>query len=78
MYEGEYWNDKRHGYGTYKWPSGAVFTGQFRNDKKDGKGVFYSEHRETFEVSYHKLYTNMQSHVKILHDSVCNIHSINP
>ena len=51
VYEGEYWNDKRHGYGTYKWPSGAVFTGQFRNDRKDGKGVFHSEHGETFEVS---------------------------
>lgn len=74
MYEGGYWNDKRHGYETYKWPSGAVFTGQFRNDKKDGKGVFHSEHEETFEVSNHKLYTNMQSHDKILHSSVCNMH----
>lgn len=51
VYEGEYQNDRRHGYGTYRWPGGAVFTGYFRNDKKDGKGTFHSEHGETFEVS---------------------------
>ena len=51
VYEGEYCNDRCHGYGTYRWPGGAVFTGYFRNDKKDGKGTFQSEHGETFEVT---------------------------
>lgn len=31
IYIGEYLNDKKHGHGTYKWPSGTSYTGEFKN-----------------------------------------------
>lgn len=50
MYEGEYQLDKRHGLGTYQWPNGAKFTGNFCKDMKDGQGVYITESGEKFEV----------------------------
>ena len=49
-YEGEYQFDKRHGLGSYQWPTGAKFTGSFWEDMKDGQGVYVSESGEKFEV----------------------------
>ena len=52
MYEGEYVADKKHGKGTYTWPSGASFTGQFECDQKEGEGVYVLSEEEKFEVSF--------------------------
>lgn len=51
VYEGSYVQDKRHGRGTYSWPSGATFRGWFEEDLKEGVGVYVSESGERFEVS---------------------------
>lgn len=33
-YDGEYLNDKKHGYGKFKWQSGGQYTGYYANDLK--------------------------------------------
>ena len=38
-YIGEYYFDKKHGKGTFKWASGNVYTGEYRNDEREGFGV---------------------------------------
>ena len=38
MYEGEWEEDKRHGYGKFTWPDGKVYDGQWENDEPHGKG----------------------------------------
>ena len=38
QYEGEYVNDKKEGYGVFKWASGNVYRGQYRNDEREGIG----------------------------------------
>lgn len=50
VYEGDYVADKKHGQGTYRWPSGACFTGKFKQDCKDGPGVYTSAEGDKFEV----------------------------
>ena len=50
IYEGDYLFDKRHGLGSYQWPTGAKFSGAFKEDMKDGRGVYVSESGEKFEV----------------------------
>ena len=41
-YEGEWKNNKMHGYGIISWPDGKFFEGEFYEDKKEGFGVYYS------------------------------------
>ncbi|MBI1250849.1 MAG: TIR domain-containing protein [Alphaproteobacteria bacterium] len=38
-YEGEWLNDKRHGYGVYTWRSGALYLGAQREGPRTGAGV---------------------------------------
>ena len=38
MYEGEYQNDLKHGWGVYKWADGKHFEGEWMNGKQHGKG----------------------------------------
>ena len=35
-YEGEWLTDKQHGHGTYTWPGGDRFHGDYRDDKFHG------------------------------------------
>ncbi|CAK89965.1 unnamed protein product (macronuclear) [Paramecium tetraurelia] len=35
---GEYWKDKRQGRGTYFFPNGDIYNGQFQDDQMHGKG----------------------------------------
>lgn len=37
-YEGDWEEDLMHGYGTYKYTSGAVYTGQWHKGKQHGAG----------------------------------------
>jgi len=38
-YEGDWDEDLMHGYGTYKYTSGAVYTGQWNKGRQHGQGV---------------------------------------
>lgn len=37
-YFGGYHQDKKHGYGEFKWASGNSYKGEFRNDEREGHG----------------------------------------
>ena len=38
MYEGQYFKDKKHGFGIAKWASGNVYRGQYKEDEREGIG----------------------------------------
>lgn len=38
IYEGQYKNNKKEGFGIFNWPSGARFEGTWVNGKQHGKG----------------------------------------
>ena len=44
-YEGQWKNNKMHGFGIIVWPGGDIFEGEFNEDKKCGFGVFYSQNK---------------------------------
>ena len=38
QYEGDYLNDKKHGYGMFTWASGNTYKGEYKEDERDGYG----------------------------------------
>jgi len=40
LYEGEWFEDKMHGYGIYYFPDGAVYKGNWKNNVFSGHGVY--------------------------------------
>jgi hypothetical protein len=40
-YEGEYYMDKKHGYGVFNWESGNIYKGNYKEDERDGYGEMY-------------------------------------
>jgi hypothetical protein len=40
-YEGDYYMDKKHGYGEFKWSSGNVYKGNYKSDLRNGYGEMY-------------------------------------
>ena len=38
VYEGDYVNDKKEGFGVFRWASGNVYEGSFKGDERDGHG----------------------------------------
>ena len=38
-YEGEYLNGKKHGWGTFTWPNGELYVGEWKNDQMHGNGL---------------------------------------
>ena len=38
-YEGAYSDDKKNGYGVYKWASGNVYHGNYVDDERSGEGT---------------------------------------
>jgi hypothetical protein len=41
LYEGDYSNDKKCGFGTFQWASGNVYKGEYKDDERDGYGEMY-------------------------------------
>jgi hypothetical protein len=39
IFEGTYKDDKKSGYGEFKWASGNVYKGNYQEDLRDGYGV---------------------------------------
>ena len=39
-YVGEWKGDKKHGQGTYTWPSGSSYVGEWKDGKKHGQGTY--------------------------------------
>ena len=40
-YDGEYSEDKKHGYGVFTWASGNVYKGYYKDDERDGEGEMH-------------------------------------
>lgn len=44
-------NDKKSGFGKYRWANGTVYEGQFKNDNKHGEGkLLYPNGKISFFV----------------------------
>jgi len=41
QYAGEYYNDKKHGHGEFKWESGNRYSGSYMFDKRHGYGEMF-------------------------------------
>jgi hypothetical protein len=41
VYEGDYNNDKKCGFGLFTWSSGNVYKGEYKDDERDGYGEMY-------------------------------------
>ena len=39
IYDGEFFDDQKNGYGEEKYSDGSVYKGEFKNGLKDGKGI---------------------------------------
>lgn len=52
IYEGDFFNDKRHGFGMCIYPNGDVFTGDFVDEKYKGKGVYKYAEGDIFWGAY--------------------------
>ena len=38
IYEGDYFNDKKHGFGVFTWASGNIYKGDYKDDERNGNG----------------------------------------
>ena len=51
-YTGEYFDDKKEGYGIFEWPDGKKYEGQWLNGKQHGKGTFFTPPNEKIEGTW--------------------------
>ena len=47
MYEGNYVDDKKEGHGTFHWPDGRKYEGQWENGKQHGVGIYTTSSGKT-------------------------------
>ena len=40
-YDGEYYMDKKNGYGVFIWASGNIYKGNYKDDERDGFGEMF-------------------------------------
>lgn len=53
LYEGEFWNNKRHGHGKYIEPTGDLYIGGWAEGKKQGLGLEYEKASEKWTLGIH-------------------------
>ncbi|CAI2360649.1 unnamed protein product [Moneuplotes crassus] len=53
QYRGEFMNDKKCGYGVFKWASGNYYKGNFKNDERDGYGEMYWNDGSAYKGHWH-------------------------
>jgi hypothetical protein len=41
VYDGDWDNTLRHGFGRYTWPDNRRYEGEWKRDKRDGHGLFF-------------------------------------
>ena len=51
-YEGDWFEDKQHGFGKETWPDGANYEGEFDFGKKHGKGKFLWSDNSAYEGEF--------------------------
>ena len=51
-YEGEFKDNKRHGYGKYYYKDKLKYEGEFKNDEYDGKGKIYYKDGSYYEGGF--------------------------
>jgi hypothetical protein len=52
LYNGEYSDGERDGYGVYLWEDGSMYSGEFVNEHKHGYGVYKWKNGPTYEGDF--------------------------
>ena len=47
LYQGQYENDRKHGYGTFAWNNGRQYAGWWVNGMEHGEGTYRQSDTET-------------------------------
>lgn len=42
VYEGDYLDDKKQGFGVFIWPDGRYYEGEWKNGKQHGVGTYFT------------------------------------
>jgi hypothetical protein len=53
-YEGDYFMDKKHGYGVFKWASGNIYKGNYKEDDRHGYGEMFWKDGSTYKGEWIK------------------------
>lgn len=53
QYRGEFMNDKKCGYGVFRWSSGNYYKGNFKNDERDGYGEMHWNDGSVYKGQWH-------------------------
>ena len=48
-YQGEYKDDRKHGYGVFEWNDGRKYRGNWEKGKQHGEGEFYIPKEEVWK-----------------------------
>jgi hypothetical protein len=80
MYAGEYFADKMHGYGVYKFANGHRYEGSWHDGRKQGLGIYTFRNGDTHAGHWHlgtlesrsTQVPNAPSPVSINHSKVLN------
>ena len=53
QYRGDFLNDKKWGYGVFRWTSGSIYKGNYRNDEREGYGEMYWTDGSVYKGEWH-------------------------
>ncbi len=49
VYEGDWKDNKRHGFGHYKWADGESYKGEYKDDHRHGTGIYFWKNGQRYE-----------------------------